>query len=198
VAHGPSGLLSVILDNISDDTSILARQTAIQHLEGQLQRLQQRKSELASRILGEWTSIAQSSPPPQPPASAGCFAFLRKYGCVMAIAILFTIPLAFAVPFVLWVLVETSLESVVGHEDAQYLTWLLTGLLGLGLMLAYERSQKKSAEWAKRRKQWEEAITNQVHAKYRVDVDQVEEQITGLQQRVATLRTEIDRLIGNL
>jgi len=200
VTRGASGHPLAVLTDIKDDTGIIARQTAIDHLQGRLQVLRQKRDELESRMLQEYDVAISSPDAPQKPTLATIFPLVSKYSCIVGCAILLTAPMLLLAPLLVYYLFGDYLQSQfhLSEADAQLAMRLIIGLVILGMMATWAWSQTKQEEWAKKKQEWDTRAWRKVEANYSSEVSQIDEQIQSTEQRIAQLKADMDRLAGEV
>jgi hypothetical protein len=182
VTRGASGHPLGVLDDIKADTAIIAKQTAINHLEKRLPVWLEERDELQARMREELTAMGSSPSAPQK-------RLYRRRELFWA-AFFFGLPAAI-VHIVLLPLVP-SLKS----EDATPLALLMC--LILCILYGYLSDKKRDDVLKKKRSEWFGQTRRAIEARYGPGVAQLNSEIQSSQARIQELKAEMDRLAKEL
>ena len=157
IRQGASGHAMAVLDGIKEDTSLLARQAALAHLERELQALGPSRAALVQHCEAERRRFASSS---------------RPSGCIAALAVL-----ALTAAGAIWLqLIQVRTNYAVGL--------LVAGVVGLAVSSAIGRHEQAGIEMKLQ--------------PYRAQIEEMDRQADAMRQKMAMLKSEINRAIGHL
>ena len=192
-AHGPA---EAVAEGTRTETTLIAKQAAINHLQGRLMTLQGEKGKVVARMSWESNALIMSPAAPRRPVSAVVFGLLRQYGCALGCATFLTAPLLCMVPIVLYALLCDWLQGRFGVSklEAENDSQGAVAILALVVLLAYFRSQEADRKWATAKRAWDSAARERVHSEHADELARLDGEIDLAQARIDELKAEMDEL----
>jgi len=104
------------------------------------------------------------------------------------------------VPLVLYYLLCDLLETQyhLSKVDAQGVPWLIIGLVGIGVVAVWARSQVEDEVWARKKKGWDDEAQRRIEVKYALELARLDEQIRSTAARISELKAEMDHLVRSI
>lgn len=196
VTTGAHGRAEAVAEGMRTETSLIAKQAAINHLQERLMTFQGEKEQLVASMSWESNALIMSPAAPRRPVSAVVFGLLREHGCTVGCATVLTVPLLCMVPIVAYVLfcgwLQGRFDLTTG--EAQNVSLGAVAVLALVVVVAYLSSQEADQKWATAKRTWDSAARVHVYSEHADELERLDDEIDLAQARIDELKAEMDEL----